>query len=163
MEDDSRVKRFSIKSKTKYMQCSYSKRQTNEDIGIRLGNKTIQQMDKFKYLGSIIQEDCEVDDDVNNRIQTGWFKWRKVTGVICDRKVQDKVKRKFYRTMIRSAMLYGSECWALKRQHEHKMEVAEMRMLRWMCSHTIKDRIPMIIFKKELGQLQLQIKWQKVT
>ena len=38
-------------------------------------------------------------------------------------------------------MLYGSECWALKRKHEHKMEVAEMRMLRWMCGHTIKDRI----------------------
>ena len=38
-------------------------------------------------------------------------------------------------------MLYGSECWALKRKHEHKMEVAEMRMLRWMCGHTIKERI----------------------
>ena len=38
-------------------------------------------------------------------------------------------------------MLYGSECWALKRQHEHKMDVAEMRMLRWMSVYTIKDRI----------------------
>ena len=34
-----------------------------------------------------IQEDCEVDGDVNNRIQAGWFKWRKAFGVICDRKV----------------------------------------------------------------------------
>ena len=38
-------------------------------------------------------------------------------------------------------MLYGSECWTLKRQHKHKMKVAEMRMLRWMCGHTIKDMI----------------------
>ena len=51
------------------------------------------------------------------------------------------IKGKFYRTTIRPAMLYGSECWALKRKHEHKMKVTEMRMLRWMCGHTIKDRI----------------------
>ena len=89
---------------------------------------------------SIVQ-DCEVDDDVNNRIQADWFKWRKATRVICNRKVQDKVKGKFYRTAIRLAMLYGSECWTLKSHHEHKIEVAKMRMLRWMCGYTIKDRI----------------------
>ena len=44
----------------------------------------MKQVDKFKYLESIVQEDCEVDDDVNNRIQVDWFKWRKITGVICD-------------------------------------------------------------------------------
>ena len=90
-----------------------------------MGDHVIQQVDKFKYLGSIIEEDCEVDGDVNNRIQAGWLKWRKASGVICDRKVQDKVKGKFYRTAIRPAILYGSECLAIKRKHEHKMEVAE--------------------------------------
>ena len=50
--------------------------------------------------------------------------------VICDRKVQDKVKGKFYRTTIRPTILYDNECWTLKRQQKHKMEVAEMRMLR---------------------------------
>jgi len=92
-------------------------------------------------LGSIIQKDGEILEDVNHRIQAGWFKWRKATGVICDRKVPDKVKGKFYRTAIRPAMLYGSECWALKGQQEHKIGVAEMRMLRWMCGHTRKDKI----------------------
>ncbi|XVF73167.1 hypothetical protein PTKIN_Ptkin12aG0179600 [Pterospermum kingtungense] len=45
------------------------------------------------------------------------------------------------RTSIRPALLYGSECWAVKRQDEHKMSVAEMRMLRWMCGKTRKDRV----------------------
>ena len=87
-------------------------------------------MDKFKYLGSIIQEDCEVDGDVNNRIQAGWCKWRKASGVICDRMVQTKVKGELYRTAIRPALSYGSECWAIKKQQEHKMDVSEMKMLR---------------------------------
>ena len=35
-------------------------------------------------------------------------------------------------------MLYGTECWAVKKQHFHKMSVVEMRMLRWI-SGTQKD------------------------
>ncbi|KAJ4756612.1 Pentatricopeptide repeat-containing protein [Rhynchospora pubera] len=55
--------------------------------------------------------------------------------------VSQKLKGKFYRTAIRPAMLYGAECWATKRRHVQKMSVAEMRMLRWICGHTRKDRI----------------------
>ena len=65
----------------------------------------------------------------------------KTSGVICDRKVQDKVKGKFYRTTIRPALSYGSECWAIKKQQEHKMDVSEMKMLRWSSGYTLKDRI----------------------
>ncbi|CAN6677616.1 unnamed protein product [Malus baccata var. baccata] len=52
-----------------------------------------------------------------------------------------KLKGKFYRTTIRPTMLYGTKCWAVKHQHVYKMGVAEMRMLRWMCGHTRKDKI----------------------
>ena len=38
-------------------------------------------------------------------------------------------------------MLYGVKCWPKKREHIQQMSVTEMRMLRWMCDHTIKDRI----------------------
>ena len=55
------------RSKTEYMNCNFGNRQTHGNIEIKLGEHVIQQVDKFKYLGSIIQEDCEVDGDVNNR------------------------------------------------------------------------------------------------
>ena len=38
-------------------------------------------------------------------------------------------------------MLYGAECWPTKRRHVQQLGVAEMRMLRWMCGHTRKDRV----------------------
>ena len=49
-------------------------------------------MDKFKYVGSIIQENCQVDEVSNNKIHADWFKWRKTIRIIHDHKVQDKVK-----------------------------------------------------------------------
>ena len=60
--------------------------------------------------------------------------------IICDCKIPVKLKWKFYRTIIRLTMLYDSECWALKGQHEHKMGVVKMRMLRWMSRHTRNDK-----------------------
>ncbi|KAL6583048.1 hypothetical protein OROMI_005126 [Orobanche minor] len=38
-------------------------------------------------------------------------------------------------------MLYGSECWAMKKSLESKLEAAEMRMLCWSCGRTMLDRI----------------------
>ena len=37
--------------------------------------------------------------------------------------------------------MYGAGTWALKKAQENKLEVAEMRMLRWMCGVTKLDKI----------------------
>ena len=39
------------------------------------------------------------------------------------------------------AMLYGAESWATTKRQEKRIEVTEMRMLRWMCGVTRKDNI----------------------
>jgi len=51
------------------------------------------------------------------------------------------MKRNFYQTAVRLVMLYVIECWAVKNQYKNKLSVAEMRMLRWMCGMTRRDRI----------------------
>jgi len=69
------------------------------------------------------------------------LKWRRASGVLCNKKVPLKLKGKFYRTAVRPAWLSGTECWAVKSQHENQVSVAEMRMLRWMSGKTRHDRI----------------------
>ena len=95
----------------------------------------------FRYLGSMLQEDGGIDEDVNHRIKAGWMKWRQASGIVCDKRVPQKLKGKFYRTVVQPAMLYGTECWPTKRRHVQQLGVAEMRMLRWICGHTRKDRV----------------------
>jgi hypothetical protein len=55
-------------------------------------------------------------------------------------------------------MMYGAECWATKGQHVQKMSVAEMRMLRWICGHTRKDRIRNNDIMDKLGVAPIQEK-----
>ena len=52
-----------------------------------------------------------------------------------------QVKRKVYKTVVRPAMVYGAETRAVKKAQGKKLDVAEMRMLRWMSGVTKLDRI----------------------
>ena len=69
-----------------------------------------------------------------------------------------KLKAKFYRTAIRPAMLYGAECWPTKRRHVQQLSVAEMRMLRWFCGHTRRDRVRNEVIRDRVGVAPIEEK-----
>ena len=97
---------------------------------MKMDEEVIKQVSSFKYLGSHVTSDGELVNEVNHRIQSGWNAWRRLTGVLCDKKISARLKGKVYKTAVRPAMLYGSETWPMKRVHEKKVDVTEMRMLR---------------------------------
>ncbi|KAH0470061.1 hypothetical protein IEQ34_001619 [Dendrobium chrysotoxum] len=138
------------RSKTEYMECNFSSNRPSEGI-VTLGDQVINKSTRFRYLGSIVQSDGEIDGDVSSRIQVGWLKWRNASGLLCDRKVPLKLKGKFYKMVVRPAMLYGAECWPLKEKHNTKLCVAEMRMLRWMSGFTLRDRIRNEHIREKVG------------
>jgi hypothetical protein len=100
------------RSKTEYMKCDFSA--TTQEGDVRLDGQVVPKKDTFRYLGSMLQKDGDIDEDLSHKIKVGWLKWRQASGVLCDPKVPLKLKVKFYRTVIRPAMLYGVECWLLK-------------------------------------------------
>jgi len=64
------------------------------------------EADKFKYLGSIIQQIGDIDEDINHRIKVSWQKWKYTSGVLCDKRVPLGLKGKVYRMVVRPAVLY---------------------------------------------------------
>ncbi|KAK3564694.1 hypothetical protein QTP86_024843 [Hemibagrus guttatus] len=113
------------RSKTEYM-C------VNESEGsgtVRLQGEEVMKVQEFKYLGSTVQSNGECGKEVKKRVQAGWNGWRKVSGVLCDRKISARIKGKVYRTVVRPAMLYGLETVSLRKRQESELEVAELKML----------------------------------
>ncbi|KAK3562743.1 hypothetical protein QTP86_006522, partial [Hemibagrus guttatus] len=124
-------------SKTEYM-C------VNEREGsgtVRLQGEEVKKVQEFKYLGSTVQSNGECGKEVKKRVQAGWNGWRKVSGVLCERKISARIKGKVYRTVVRVAMLYGLETVSLRKRQESELEVAELKMLRFSLGVTRLDRI----------------------
>ncbi|KAF3684184.1 hypothetical protein FXO37_01474 [Capsicum annuum] len=59
-------------------------------------------------------------------------------------------------------MLYGAEYWPVKNSHFQKLKVAKMRMLRWMCGHTRKDRVRNAIIREKVGVNSVEDKMREV-
>jgi hypothetical protein len=139
-----------------HMKCDFSAT-TQEEGNVRLG-QVVPKKDIFRYLGSMLQKDGDIDEDVSHRIKADWLKWRQASGVLCDPRVPVKLKDKFYRTVIRPAMLYGAECWPTKRRHVQQLSVAEMRMLQWIYGHTRRDRVWNDDIRERLGVIPVEEK-----
>ncbi|XP_070003418.1 uncharacterized protein [Nicotiana sylvestris] len=62
------------RSKTEYLECKFSAESREVGRDARLGSQVIPKRDSFKYLGSMIQGDGEIDEDVTHRIGVSWMK-----------------------------------------------------------------------------------------
>ncbi|XP_045492918.1 uncharacterized protein LOC123700390 [Colias croceus] len=122
------------------MECIYNPN-TRHRSTISLQGKPLNKVSQFKYLGSMISSDANIDADVTHRINVAWQKWRSLTGVLCDPKMPIKTKGKVYKTAVRPALMYGSECWAIKKAQEQRVHVNEMKMLRWAAGVTRLDKV----------------------
>ncbi|KAK3506329.1 hypothetical protein QTP70_005304 [Hemibagrus guttatus] len=125
------------RSKTEYM--SVNEREGSGTV--RLQGEEVKKVQEFKYLGSTVQSDGECGKEVKKRVQAGWNGWRKVSGVLCDRKISARIKGKVYRTVVRPAMLYGLETVSLRKRQESELEIAELKMLRFSLGVIRLDRI----------------------
>jgi hypothetical protein len=68
------VKGFRLsRSKTEYMTCDFSVT-TQEEGDVRLDSQVVPKKDTFRYLGSMLQKNEDIDEDVSHRIKVGWLK-----------------------------------------------------------------------------------------
>ena len=68
----------------------------NDEETVEMEGKKVPRVKEFKYLGSTVQESSGCGREIKRRVQAGCNGWRKKSGVICDRRLQARVKGKVY-------------------------------------------------------------------
>ena len=86
-----------------------------------------------------------------NRVRSGWKEFRKLSGVLTNKKVALRLKGRVYVACVRSTMLYGSKTWAANTEHVARLSRAEMRMVRCMCGVSLRERKINAELRKSLG------------
>ena len=71
--------------------------------------RILERVNTFKYLGATLVENGDLDTEMTHRIQSGWKNWKRISGILCDRRISLRVKGKVYKTVVRPAMMYGDE------------------------------------------------------
>ena len=84
------------RSKTEYLRYGFNGVEM-DGVEVIMGGVVVPQFEKFKYLGSIIEERGDIEEDISHRIRAGWQKWRKTSGLLCDKKIPFRLKGRVYR------------------------------------------------------------------
>ena len=78
----------------------------NSDINLQ--GENLERVNTFKYLGATLEENGDLDAEMTHRIQSGWKSWKRVSGILCDRRISLRIKGNVYETVVRPAMMYGA-------------------------------------------------------
>ena len=108
---------------------------------VKMQSARLPQVTELRYLGSTLLSDGDMNAEVKKRTQCGWNNWRKMSDVLCDKRVPPHVKGKIHTMIAQPAMLYGMETMPVTMFHLKKLEVTEMKMCRWACGHTLRDHV----------------------
>ena len=85
----------------------------------------VPKIKEFKYLGSTVQESSGCEREVKKRVQAGWNRWRRVSRVICDKRLPARVKGKVYSSVVRPAMVFGLETVAVTKKQVEEIKVRD--------------------------------------
>ena len=136
--------------------CKVKRADDAEDNGVDeimdLGNGVhLEDVGKFRYLGDMLNGGGGADFASVAKVRCAWRKFKIVVRDLDEEGRVFKAEREgVYVTCVRSAMVYGSETWAMNvdQSQPARLERAGMRMVQWMCGVSLRDRVP----NAELGE-----------
>jgi hypothetical protein len=138
------------KEKTKYLKCS--KKDTNNE-GLNWRNLSIEQVDQCKYLGSIINDNNSIEEEIKERIVLGTKVYYANLKFFKSKLVTKYSKLKLYRSVIIPTVTYASETWVLKESSIQILLVFERKILRKIFGPTREKQLWRIKTNNELDKL----------
>ena len=124
--------------KSKVMRCT--KTRNGVGLQINLEGEGLEEVESFKYLGSHVTWEGDVEQEVNSRVRDAGRVMGGMKKLWSNRELGMEVKRGLYESIIVPTALYGAETWGMKVAEKKRLNVLEMKCLRNMCGVTIWDR-----------------------
>ena len=81
---------------------------------LRINSLYLEQVQSNKYLGSTVNSDKSIEEEIRNRITLGNKVYYDNQFLFKCRLASKKLKMKFYWSFIRPIVTYGCETWVLK-------------------------------------------------
>ena len=113
--------------KTKYLRC---KKKQNKTDGIDITQTHLEQVKSFKYLGSIVNGNNSVEEEIKGRISPGNKAFYANQDLFKSKLLAKNSKLRMYKTLVRPVATCACETWVLKGNIKTKLRVFERKVLR---------------------------------
>ena len=96
-----------------------SRKSQPQECWMRIGGKSIKQIDTFKNLGSWITSFAKCDHDITNRIGMAKEGFQRIKPILANEYLSVKMRSHFLHCYIHPILLYG--CWTNLAQNEEML------------------------------------------
>ena len=109
---------------------------------LKLDGFSIETVDNFRYLGSIILPNGQAKDEIRNRIDCARNAFLQLKNALWNRmEVSLRRKIRVYQAAVRPVLLYGCECWPIRVEDVRRLEVFDHWCLRVILRSNWRDRL----------------------
>ena len=116
-------------AKTKVMGCGVGL-SPEDRLPLSVLGKTIEYVESFVYLGSLLSPDARSSAEVERRLACASRAFGALQCVFQDKDLSVRTKRLVYKACVLSTLLYGAECWVILRRDEIRLDAFHHRCLR---------------------------------
>ena len=89
----------SNRKKTVYLRFNVDRDLDDGNSDVNIQGENLERLNTFKYLGATLAENGDLDAEMTHRIQSGWKNWKRISGILCDRRISLRVKGKYTRQL----------------------------------------------------------------
>lgn len=95
-----------------------------------VGQYTFECVSSFKYLGSMVNDRMDEEEEIQSRIVGANRAFFALRGLLCSRLLSRGTKIKIYKAIIRPVLTYACATWTLRKIHAEKIDRFERKVLR---------------------------------
>ena len=99
-----------------------SRNPSGKKVNIKVDGQNLEQIDKMKYLGTLITEEIKTDIEIETRSNLAKSKFSEMSKLLSSKRLKLKTKLKILNCYVFSIFTYGSEAWTLSKVLEDKIE-----------------------------------------
>lgn len=134
------------------------------DEAVMLGEKALEEVNSFTYLGSIVNKQGGSDEDIRARIGKARAVYISMKNIWKSRELTTPIKIRLFNSNVKSVLLYGSETWRLTKTTTKKLQTfincCLRRILRIHWTDHVRNEVLWERSKQEpIGKTILQRKW----
>ena len=130
---------------------------------LRLHQENINEVEKFVYLGSVVNKNGGTEEDIRCRIYKAMYTFNTLRPIWRSTALSVRNKIRIFNTNVKSVLLYGSETWRVTNTSTQKLQTLTDRCLR----NILNIRWPEVVSNDELWNnakqtpIEMEIKKRK--